>query len=62
MSAEMPYASPKQSTTLAKPGPEPRLRLWPAFVFVAAYWAAWAIVTVFYPATFEQFISSAADR
>jgi len=33
------------------------MRLWPAFVFVAAYWAAWAIVTVFYPATFEQFMT-----
>jgi outer membrane protein assembly factor BamB len=32
-------------------------RLWPALILVAAYWILWAVMTVFYPATFIQFMT-----
>lgn len=57
MSTESLNALPKQSSTPVKSPPPAKVRLWPAFVFVGAYWAAWAIVTVFYPATFQQFMT-----
>ena len=33
------------------------LRVWPALILVAAYWMAYAVVTIFYPATFTQFLT-----
>jgi outer membrane protein assembly factor BamB len=58
MSTETQHAASRPSIAPVKPAAPPRkVRLWPAFVFVAAYWAAWAFVTVFYPATFQQFMT-----
>ena len=51
LDAPFPVAEkPKPAALAGQP------RLWPAVIIAAAYWIAWAIVTVFYPGTFVQFM------
>jgi outer membrane protein assembly factor BamB len=53
---DSPYSPPKHHTLAAPTVPRPLPRLWPALALVTAYWLAWAIMTVFFPATFSQFL------
>lgn len=50
-----PTTSAHETAVLDAPRPAVRPRLWPAIGLMAFYWIAWGVVTVFYPATFEQF-------